>query len=626
MIPNIVKGSGFRGLTNYLLVGRKNATVIGGNMAGRNALELTREFGICRRLRPSPKKPVMHHTLSFADGEDPGDEILAVSAEKYIQRMGLESHQWVAVVHRDKAHVHVHLAINRIGLNGAWWNATHDFERSQVVAGQVEVEFGFVQVPRERLCYAIQKAVVDQKIHPPEVVPTPPVPPPGIKHVLREIRAILESIPEGLPAPEWVQEIESRGLFVKPSIGGEKINGFTVRMPGHRAVKLSDVHRSLSWPKLLSSRRVLYDPEVHFDPLVNRRYQEPDHEPTTRPTPLFTAEPGRDERDLDPDGEFWIWDWQPIQPQMVGGQVGEGPWPDPGATSKIPVASPTRVRAQEPTGPAAPAPGGPGTADNQRSGVPSPGIRGNHAGDVQEVSFATDIELIPHAPTRQSEHLLGGDSERGPEPGPDRDTRLHARKPVAGAEGSPGAAEALGELAEPMGGGLPRGGRPPGTGDRGPDGSGNDLGWRGIHRDARDLTGTQVDFEDLELPPTMIPPQVRKAATMVVAREANRRLPAPVLERHVLTRETLWEEAQLAELSAGQYRQAKANAQSVQRQLEPARAIIAALTLAAKEGRVFKLSEPQPSNTSSGLPQKAGEGDMSPKQAGDLKKHKRRTP
>ena len=113
---------------------------------------------------------------------------------------------------------------------------------------------------------------------------------------------------------------------------------------------------------------------------------------------------------------------------------------------------------------------------------------------------------------------------------------------------------------------------------------------------------------------------------MVVAREADRRLPAPVLERHVLTRETLWEEAQLAELSAGQYRQAKATAQSVQRQLEPARAIIAALTLAAKEGRVFKVSETQPSNTSSGLPQKAGESDKTPKQAGDLKKHKPRTP
>ena len=626
MIPNIVKGSDFRGLANYLLVGRKNATVIGGNMAGRNALELTREFGICRRLRPGPKKPVMHHTLSFADGEDPGDEVLAVAAEKYIQRMGLESHQWVAVVHRDKAHVHAHLAINRVGLDGAWWNATHDFERSQIVAGQVEVEFGFVQVPRERLSYAIQKAVVDKKIHPPEVGSPPPLPSPGIKHVLGEIRVILESIPKGLSAPEWVQEVESRGLVAKPSIGGEKISGFTVRMPGHRAVKLSDVHRSLSWPKLLSSGRVLYDPEVHFEALVNRRYQESDNDPTTRPTPLFRTDSRRDERDLDPDGEFWIWDWQPIQRQMVGGQVGEGPWPDPGATSKIPVAGPTRVRAQEPTGSAPLTPGGPGTTDNQRSRVPSPGVWGNHAGTVQEVSFATDIELIPHAPARQSEHLLGGDSERGSEPGPDRDSRFHAREPVAGAEGSPGASETFGELAEPMGGGLPRGGRPSGTRDRGPDGSGNDLGWRGFHRNARELTGTQVDFEDLELPPTMIPPQIRRAATMVVAREADRRLPAPVLERHVLTRETLWEEAQLAELSAGQYRQAKATAQSVQRQLEPARAIIAALTLAAKEGRVFKVSETQPSNTSSGLPQKAGESDETPKQAGDLKKHKPRTP
>lgn len=590
MIPNIVKGSGFRGLCNYLLVGRQNAAIVGGNMVGRTALELTREFGMYRRLRPGASKPVMHHTLSFADGEDPGDVRIAQIAESYIQRMELEGHQWVAVTHRDKAHVHVHLAINRIGMDLSWWNATRDFERSQVVAGLVEVEFGLIAVPRERLSYAIQKAVLVGEIKPPAVAPPPPKPESGIKHVLDEIRTILESIPTGLPAPEWIQAVEERGLFLKPSIGGQKVSGFTVRMPGHRAVKLADVDRSMSWPKMLARGRVIYDPEAHFEYISQMRTKEPVDDPTSRTsTPPSTNAPEVG-RIFDPATGNWRWEWQPLEPRLVGAPMAEGPRPNPIEIGGIRAASPPRFGEESPRDFDPPSPGGSRASGGRGSREIAPGIRGDDAAGVEEVPFELDVELISQAPDGSAEHLLGSDPQREPRRGGGGDRRFHAGEPDAWSQGSPGPQEALRELSQPVGGSLSGGGHSVGSRGGGQGLAGGDLGWRGVPRDARDLIGTQVDFEDLEIHPSVIPSRVRKAAQMVVAREVKHRLPVHELAHRTAARETLWEEAFDAGLSKAQYRHAKEAFLGVQGQLGIARAIVHELTLWAKRGEPFQPS------------------------------------
>jgi len=590
MIPNIVKGSGFRGLCNYLLVGRQNAAIVGGNMVGRTALDLTREFGMYRRLRPGASKPVMHHTLSFADGEDPSDSRIAQIAESYIRRMGLEAHQWVAVTHRDKAHVHVHLAINRIGLDVSWWNATRDFERSQVIAGQVEVEFGLVTVPRERLSYAIQKAVQNNGITPPAVAPPPPKPESEIKHVLDEIRAVLESIPTGLQAPEWIQAVEERGLFLKPSIGGQKVSGFTIRMPGHRAVKLADVNRSLSWPKMLASGRVIYDPDAHFEFISQMRTKEPKDEPAPRTSAPPSESAPEVGRIFDPASGNWRWEWQPTEPRVVDAKVAPCPRPDTVETGGIRPASPPRFGEESPRDFDPPAPGGSGTPGGGQSREIAPGIRGDDAGAVDEISSALDIELIPPATSGPTEHVLGGHPKRDPRRGGDGDRRFDAREPDAWSQGSPDPQEAIREPTQPVGGSLAGGSHSTGARSGGQGDTGSDLGWRGVPRDARDLIGTQVDFEDLALPSGEIPRRVHKAAQFVVAREEEHRLPVHELEHRTLARETLWEEALDAGLSAVQYRQAKETFLGVQAQLAIARAIVHDLTLAAKLGMPFRPS------------------------------------
>jgi len=587
MVPNVVKGSGFRGLMLYLLVGRQKASIIGGNMAGRNALELTREFGICRRMRPDTAKPVMHHTLSFADHEDPGDAGIAVAAERYIESMALDGHQWVAVVHRDKEHIHVHLAINRIGLDGSWWNATHDYERSQVIAAKVEVELGFVLVPRVRLQPAIQKALRAAQIVPPElprpVVETERKP----KHVLEEIRERLDRIPVGLSAPDWIAAVEGEGLHLHPSIGGKKISGFTVSMPGHRAVKLSDVDRSMSWPKLTASGRVRYDPFFHFDAIAKlKRKDQPDGDQGASPETPQIHKPDPDQT-FDAGSGNHLWEWESLYGGMVAPEVGSGT----GSATAGPVASaPGRapvVRQIETSQPGAAHAGerGDGARLADELGVPSGRVRDDEF-QLQELPPAQDVELLPPGQHRQRQHVLGDDSGRQSGHGDTGDPGVDAPYGNARSAGPSAAQEALGQLALSMGGSQPSGGDPDAPARSGAGDPEGDAGWGGVYRDARELTGVQVDYEDLGLPAIGIPENVRLAAREVVRHENNFRPSGRELEQRARGRETLWEESEQARLSAHQYRQAKASAIAAKELLSPARDIIRGLVLGAKSGAI----------------------------------------
>jgi hypothetical protein len=111
-------GSGLAGATRYLLDEReklaegRQPALLDGNMAGRDAAELTREFHAVRQLRPDVEKPVYHVSASFPRNERPiGDEEMARLAQDYLKRRGfdLERSQYLVSRHRDRPHHHCHI-------------------------------------------------------------------------------------------------------------------------------------------------------------------------------------------------------------------------------------------------------------------------------------------------------------------------------------------------------------------------------------------------------------------------------------------------------------------------------------------------------------------------------------
>src|SRR5574338_354580 len=93
-------------------------------------------------------KPVYHVVLSF----DPGDGVDRTAMERVagrvLDRLGLAEHQAVIVAHRDRAHSHVHMLINRIHPEtGKAWERWKDQPVIQQVLREQERELGLREVP-----------------------------------------------------------------------------------------------------------------------------------------------------------------------------------------------------------------------------------------------------------------------------------------------------------------------------------------------------------------------------------------------------------------------------------------------------------------------------------------------
>ncbi|HYW57452.1 MAG TPA: relaxase/mobilization nuclease domain-containing protein [Polaromonas sp.] len=141
------KGRSFRGLSAYLLR-RGRGRIVAGVMAGRTPRELSKEFGVLRRLNPKLTKAVAHLMLSPAPDDPPlTDQQWEAIAQHYIGAMGFSNAPWVAVVHQDTDHQHMHLMACRIGFDGKTISDANDFRKSEAVVRQIEAQFGLAAVP-----------------------------------------------------------------------------------------------------------------------------------------------------------------------------------------------------------------------------------------------------------------------------------------------------------------------------------------------------------------------------------------------------------------------------------------------------------------------------------------------
>lgn len=64
-----------------------------------------------------------------------------MTARKFISRMGLKDHQWVAVTHKDTDNMHIHIIANRISLYGNVYDTTFVSNRAAKVAEDISREW-----------------------------------------------------------------------------------------------------------------------------------------------------------------------------------------------------------------------------------------------------------------------------------------------------------------------------------------------------------------------------------------------------------------------------------------------------------------------------------------------------
>ncbi len=203
------------------------------HLAGETPKEITEEFKIIQ----SQNERCTQNTLSFVlsptvkDGQEMSKAQLKEITSRFLKEMELKNRQAIAFVHRDKAHTHVHVYVNRIGFDGKAYNDSFVGKRSQIAADNVAKELGLTrvrEVQQEKL-----KELNWQRL--------------AIKHINNKV---LETRPKSLD--EYINKMKSCNVQVIPSINkSNQLQGFRFEYKGAN-LKGSEVHRSMTGGKLIA--------------------------------------------------------------------------------------------------------------------------------------------------------------------------------------------------------------------------------------------------------------------------------------------------------------------------------------------------------------------------------------
>lgn len=110
---------------------------------------LVQEFESVVAMKPRVEDPIYHFVISWAEGDDPGDETMFSCAREAVERMGFGGHQYLSAVHRDTDNPHVHVAVNRVNPDTyKVKNPYNDFYTLGQLMTELEDRHGWASTPQ----------------------------------------------------------------------------------------------------------------------------------------------------------------------------------------------------------------------------------------------------------------------------------------------------------------------------------------------------------------------------------------------------------------------------------------------------------------------------------------------
>ncbi|MBE3830700.1 relaxase/mobilization nuclease domain-containing protein, partial [Vibrio parahaemolyticus] len=227
MKAKVNRGNGFRGLANYILDSVKGSELLGGNMSGKNSRELSKEFAVCRKLRPNIKRPAWHVSLALPAGENIDNSMWCNVAQRFLEEMGVDinMHQYFLGKHSDTNNEHIHIGLNRIGFNGELYHGRNDVMLAIQATHKLEKEFGLQLTPtfEER---KQEKSLTSNEIQ--MAARTGEVP---ARAALQNI--LNEALTDKLDVFAFIERCEAAGATVIPNVASTgRLNGFAFEYGG----------------------------------------------------------------------------------------------------------------------------------------------------------------------------------------------------------------------------------------------------------------------------------------------------------------------------------------------------------------------------------------------------------
>lgn len=237
-------------------------------MAATTQAGLSAEFGAVRCQRPDIARPVWHVSLSLPPGDSLTTEQWREVAADFLHKMDVKDNQYCIVQHRDKAHQHVHILMNRVTTNGGVWYADRDVYRAIEATRQLEAEKDYLRDTADR-------DNTDRKFRPTKKEEGRKAKGQDIprQQVHDAIRRVIDTAPHKLTTREFIAELQKEGIEVRPNIASTgRVNGFSFSLGEH---KYTGSKVNAKWAQL--QKEIDYQPSrdnAYLMELIGRKPQE----------------------------------------------------------------------------------------------------------------------------------------------------------------------------------------------------------------------------------------------------------------------------------------------------------------------------------------------------------------
>ncbi|PAJ97210.1 relaxase/mobilization nuclease domain-containing protein [Burkholderia ubonensis] len=210
--------------------------------------------------RPDVEKPIWHAALSLPEHERYDAEKWREIVSDFMRHIGLENHEWTAVVHNETAHQHVHIVANRVDYSGNVWLGEFDGKRAIKAAKELEVAHNLVQeefTPQKGRATLTRNEIeraIRTETQPPRLT----------------IQEIIDGAIHDRPlASTFLQRVESHGVGVLANISPTtgRVSGMAFSYNGV-AFKGSQLGKAYSWGNL--QKRIDYEQTRDRDAIQER--------------------------------------------------------------------------------------------------------------------------------------------------------------------------------------------------------------------------------------------------------------------------------------------------------------------------------------------------------------------
>lgn len=234
--------------------------IIGGNIIGLSANEITVEFMRTQKLRTDVQKPVWHNSLRLPIGDSISNEQWKLVADDYMKRMGFsDTHLRCYVLHDDEAGQHIHIIASRIRIpDGQLYLGRNENLISTRTIQELEKDHQLTRTkgPSHSSVSKVSKTGRNEEMMEARTGNKAP------KKVIQEAIEAVLSFYGTITIDDFVYELSKLKITAKASIASTgKMNGFSFEYAGI-AFKASQLGKAYSWSSL--SKRVILTPTVEL--------------------------------------------------------------------------------------------------------------------------------------------------------------------------------------------------------------------------------------------------------------------------------------------------------------------------------------------------------------------------